>query len=179
MRTQFPIILVTSFVFIILTGCSGQTDEATPVQETQPSRVVAPVASDELKIVTGQRLYVPAYSEIYSASEDHTWDMAITLSIRNTNIDKSIFISSVKYFDTHGQLVTEYVESPLQVAPMATTEYVIARNDDRGGTGANFIVAWGAEEPVYEPVVEAVMISTSGTQGLSLLSPARVLEEMQ
>ncbi|MCP4780558.1 MAG: DUF3124 domain-containing protein [Hyphomicrobium sp.] len=35
----------------------------------------------------------------------------------------------------------------------------------------------GAEEPVYEPVVEAVMISAAGTQGLSLLSPARVLEE--
>jgi hypothetical protein len=62
---------------------------------------------------------------------------------------------------------------------MLTTEYVIARNDDRGGTGANFIVAWGAEEPVYEPVVEAVMISAAGTQGLSLLSPARVLEEKQ
>jgi len=56
-------------------------------------------------------------------------------------------------------------------------EYVIARSDDRGGTGANFIVGWGADELVFEPVVEAVMISAAGTQGLSLISPARVLEE--
>jgi len=34
-------------------------------------------------------------------------------------------------------------------------------------------------KPVYEPVVEAVMISGSDTQGLSLLSSARVLEEMK
>ncbi len=175
-RTRFPIIIFASIVFIMLAGCSEETDEATPVKESQPTRAVA---SDELKIVTGQGLYVPAYSKVYSGSEDRTWDMTVTLSIRNTNLDKPIFIGSVKYFDTNGQLVTEYVESPLQLAPMATTEYVIARSDDRGGTGANFIVGWGAEEPVYEPVVEAVMISTTGTQGLSLLSPARVLEEKQ
>ena len=169
MVTRISIILFTAIVFAMLVGCSGQTDEATPA--------IAPVASGDLRIVTGQRLYVPAYSEVYSASEDETWDMAVTLSIRNTNLDKSIFIDSVQYFDTNGQLVTDYVDSPLQLAPMATTEYVIARDDDQGGTGANFIVVWGAEEPVYEPVVEAVMISMVGTQGLSLLSPARVLEE--
>jgi hypothetical protein len=54
---------------------------------------------------------------------------------------------------------------------------IIPRTDNQGGTGANFIVAWGAEDPVFEPVVEAVMISVAGTQKLSLLSLARVLEE--
>ncbi|UCG25633.1 MAG: DUF3124 domain-containing protein [Chloroflexota bacterium] len=179
MGTRISTILLVSFVFILLVSCSGQSDEATPVPESQPTRAVSPVSSGDLKIVTGQRLYVPAYSEVYSASEEQTWDMTVTLSIRNTNPDKPIVIGSVQYFDTNGQLVTDYVESPLQLAPMATTEYVIDRTDDQGGTGANFIVVWGAEEPVYEPVVEAVMISAAGTQGLSLLSPARVLEEMQ
>ena len=179
MSTKTSVTLFITVVFIVLVGCSEQSYEATPVQESQPTRVVAPVASGDLKIVTGQRLYVPAYSVVYSESEDQTWDMTVTLSIRNTNLDKPILIDSVQYFDTNGQLVTDYVESPLQLAPMATTEYVIERTDDKGGTGANFIVVWGAEEPVYEPVVEAVMISTAGTQGLSLLSPARVLEEKQ
>ena len=177
MGTRISITLLVGIVFIMLAGCSEQPDEATSVPESQPTRAVAPVASGDLKIVTGQRLYVPAYSEVYSAGEDQTWDMTVTLSIRNTNPDKPILIGSVQYFDTNGQLVTDYVESPLQLAPMATTEYVIPRTDDQGGTGANFIVAWGAEEPVFEPVVEAVMISAAGTQGLSLLSPARVLEE--
>ncbi len=179
MRKGIPTILLASIVFVMLAGCADQTDEATPVQDSQPVRAVAPVASGDLSIVTGQKLYVPAYSEVHSASAEHTWDMTVTLSIRNTNVDKPIFIGSVKYYDTNGQLITEYVKSPLRLAPMATTEYVIARDDDRGGTGANFIVGWGAEELVYEPVVEAIMISAAGTQGLSLLSPARVLEEMK
>jgi hypothetical protein len=177
--TKISVILVASIMFILLVGCSGKLAVPTLVQESQPTRAVAPVASGDLKIVTGQRLYVSAYSEVYDASEDKTWDMAVTLYIRNTNLDKPILIDSVQYFDTNGQLVTDYVESPMQLAPMATTEYVITRTDDQGGTGANFIVVWGAEEPVYEPVVEAVMISAAGTQGLSLLSPARVLEETQ
>lgn len=171
MSTKISIILFACIVFATLVGCSGQLDEA------PPTLAPALVASGDLNIVTGQILYVPAYSVVYSASENETWDMTVTLSIRNTNLNKPILIDSVQYFDTNGQLVTEYVESPLQLAPMATTEYVIPRNDDQGGTGANFIVVWGAEERVYEPVVEAVMISTVGTQGLSLLSPARVLEE--
>lgn len=177
MGTRISIILLISFVFFLLVGCSEQPEEATPVPEIEPTRAVAPVSSGDLNIVTGQRLYVPAYSEVFSSGVDQTWDMTVTLSIRNTNLDKPIFIDSVQYFDTNGQLVADYVESPLQLAPMATTEYVIPRTDDQGGTGANFIVVWGAEEPVFEPVVEAVMISAAGNQGLSLLSPARVLEE--
>ncbi len=176
MRTGFPVIIFASIAFILLAGCSDQPDEAMPVKERQPTHAVA---GDELKIVTGQRLYVPAYSEIYVGDKDSTRDMTVTLSIRNTNLDKPIFIGSVKYFDTNGQLVTEYVESPLRLAPMATAEFIIKRSDDRGGTGANFIVGWGAEERVFEPVVEAVMVSIAGTQGLSLLSTARVLEEKQ
>ena len=170
-------ILLFGAVFMMLSACSEQVGEAKPFEEALVVPAAVPVASGDLSIVSGQRLYVPAYSEVYSANQELTLNMTVTLSIRNTNADKPIFISSVQYFDTDGQLVTEYVETTLRLAPMATTEYVIAQRDDRGGTGANFIVSWGAGEPVYEPVVETVMISISGTQGLALLSPARVLEE--
>lgn len=53
----------------------------------------------------------------------------------------------------------------------------IAANDTSGGAGANFIVEWVAEKTVYEPVVEAVMINTSSSQGISFVSPARVLKQ--
>jgi hypothetical protein len=179
MVTKTPIILIVTIVFIMLVGCSGQTDEATAVQESPATSVVAPVDSSDLKIVTGQRLYVPAYFEVYSRTEDQAIEMTVTLYIRNTNLDKPILIDSAQYFDTNGQLVMDYVGLPLQLAPMATIEYFVVRTNDQDGAAANFRVTWGAEEPVYEPVVEAVMISTAGTQGLSLLSPARVLEEMR
>jgi hypothetical protein len=36
---------------------------------------------------------------------------------------------SPPYHDTNGQLVRDHVKSPLQLAPMATTGFVIERND--------------------------------------------------
>ena len=48
--------------------------------------------------------------------------------------------------------------------------------DKRGGKGANFIVGWGSEDPVNEPIVETVMIGGRGTQGFSFTSPARVIK---
>lgn len=48
-------------------------------------------------------------------------------------------------------------------------------DDSRGGAGANFLVDWGAEQPISEPVVEAVMIGTASQQGISFISPGRVV----
>lgn len=60
---------------------------------------------------------------------------------------------------------------------MATSEVVIGRLDERGGTGANFIVEWSVEDLVDEPIVEVLMTSTSTQQGISFLTSARVLVE--
>ena len=135
------------FALSLLLLIAGCVEQPVEATATPDRQVTEAVERGDLSIVTGQRLYVP------------------------------IIINSVQYYDTNGNLVTDYVDSPLLLAPMATTEYVIRQDDVRGGTGANFIVTWGAEEPVYEPVVEAVMINMVGTQGLSFLSSARVLEE--
>ena len=45
----------------------------------------------------------------------------------------------------------------------------------RGGSGTNFIVSWNAEEPVYRPIVEAVMIGFFKEHSISFMSPARPL----
>jgi hypothetical protein len=79
--------------------------------------------------------------------------------------------------NTNGQQVRDYVSEPVALAPLATTGFIVEDRDDTGGWGANFIVRWGAEQPVYEPVVEAIMISTQGTQGISLISPGRILAQ--
>jgi hypothetical protein len=128
----------------------------------------------ERKSAVGQTLYVPAYSHIYYYSKQHRILLAITLSIRNTDPTHPITITSVRYYDTPGQLIKEYLERPLLLRPLESTEFVVEERDTRGGTGANFIVEWIAEERVSDPIVEAVMIS-SGTQGISFVSPGRVI----
>lgn len=130
--------------------------------------------SMEIDIIEGQTVYVPAYSHIYSrGGEPHL--LEITLSIRNTDPDRGIRLASVRYFDTRGNLVKSYLDGGLALAPLETVEFLVEKQDTRGGSGANFIVTWEADEPVYEPIIEAVMIGLTKEHSISFVSPARPL----
>ncbi|MBZ0280914.1 MAG: DUF3124 domain-containing protein [Anaerolineae bacterium] len=149
-----------------------------PLSSTsQPPATLYPVAASNLQIVTGQTIYVPAYSSIFYGSATQTMDLSVTLAIHNTDTNLPIIIQSVTYHDTDGALVREYIDSPVEVPPLATTGFVVEDSDQSGGWGANFIVIWGAEQPVYEPIIEAIMVSTRGNQGISFISPGRVVSQ--
>lgn len=128
------------------------------------------------KIAMGQTIYVPIYSEIYYFDQSKTLQLAATLSVRNTDPQQPIIITSVKYYNSSGNLVKEHLESPLRLAPLASTDFIVNHNDHTGGSGANFLVEWIAETEVYEPVVEALMVSTNSQQGISFVSQGRVIE---
>lgn len=162
--------LLLPWLFFVLVACTPPTAPrtVTPLQ---------PVTGRELQIVTRQTLYVPAYGEMFYGWPDRTTALAVTLAIHNTDLDAPIIIQSVQYFDTHGQLVRDYITEPVYVEPLATTGFLVEAGDQRGGWGANFIVTWGAEEPVYEPIVEAIMVSTSSGLGMSMISAGRVISQ--
>jgi hypothetical protein len=101
----------------------------------------------------------------------------VTLAIHNTDVENQIIIQSVRYYDTDGNLVREFVQSPVSLDPMATTGFFVPSGDGDGGWGANFMVEWVAESPVYEPVIEAVMISSRWTDGITYVSPGRVVSQ--
>ncbi len=160
-------------VFIIWSLClTGCTTEATPVPPVQDKKV----SIADLEIVTGQTIYVPAYSDMYFAA-DRTINLAITLTVHNTDLTRPIILTSVRYYNTQGQFVREYVSQPVQLGPLETADFFVDENDESGGVGANFIVEWGAEQPAYEPVVEAVMIGSVSSLGFSLISPGRVISQ--
>lgn len=127
--------------------------------------------------VQGQVVYVPAYSHIYHDDGDAIL-LTITLSIRNTSLDDEILVKSVRYFDTAGQEVKSYLEKPLRLGPLATTEFLIDRDDTSGGSGANFLVEWVANAVVTAPIIEAVMIDTEGQQGISFARGSTVVKEI-
>ena len=164
--------VVMLIILLFLPACISRLVEETPTEDQGPP----PVSIEDLEIVTGQVIYVPAYSEVFY-NDRNTLNLTITLAIHNTDLEHPIIIKSVRYYDTNGNLVEEYIDQPRQLAPLATTSIVVAGDDSRGGVGANFIVEWVAETGVYEPVVEAIMINTSGQQGISLLSPGRVISQ--
>lgn len=124
----------------------------------------------------GQTVYVPVYSHIYSRGGE-PFLLEATLSIRNTDPESSITVDSVLYYDTKGKLIQNFLNEPRQLAPLETTAFLVEKTDTRGGSGANFIVKWSAEQPVYEPIIEAVMIGLSGASSISFTSTGRPLVE--
>jgi hypothetical protein len=131
---------------------------------------------DKSKIAMGQTIYVPVYSHIYYENQKKVLYLSATLSIRNTDLSNPIIITSVRYYDTGGKLIKQYLEDPVELRSLASTDFVVERTDTSGGLGANFIVDWIARKEVSEPVVEAVMISAVSSQGISFVSPGRVIK---
>jgi hypothetical protein len=129
-----------------------------------------------IEIVSGQTVYVPVYSHIY-ADGGKPQLLETTLSIRNLDPEVSISLKAVDYFDTGGQLVKRYLGQALSLAPLETTEILVEKSDTRGGSGANFIIVWDSNEPVYEPLIEAVMVSVDGAKSFSFTSSGRALVE--
>jgi hypothetical protein len=154
-----------------------QVEELTQLPPTFPSEELSP-SSQPPETATGieQTIYVPAYSHVYYRSGQE-YLLAITLSIRNTSFTDSVLVKSVRYYDTKGRLVKKYSKNSLQIPPMATAEFFVQDEDTSGGSGANFIVEWKTKKGVDEPIVEAIMIGTSSGQGISLISPGRVIKK--
>ena len=137
----------------------------------------AAVSAEDIRLSAGQTVYVPIYSHIYSGVKGRPFDLAATLSIRNTNLQYPITLISVKYYDTTGKLVTDYLKTPTELGPLVSTRYIITEDDKAGGSGANFIVVWKSERKLNPPIIEAVMIGTHSGQGISFLSRGQVIKE--
>jgi Protein of unknown function (DUF3124) len=126
----------------------------------------------------GQVVYVPCYSHIKLAN-GQDYKLAINLSIRNTSQTESLTVVSVEYYDSQGELKKDYVpQEETVLAPLATVDVFVGEDDMTGGSGANFLVTWKAQKSISEPIVEAVMVGTGGSQGVSFTSTGRLLKEM-
>jgi len=134
-------------------------------------------ASAEYRFSKGQTLYVPVYSNIFSAPKKNPFNLATILSIRNTDMSNSIKIIAADYYDTRGTLVRKYYQQPITLAPLESTDIYIPEEDTKGGTGANFIVKWSSQKEVNAPIVESVMIGMRSGQGISFVGSAQEIKE--
>jgi len=134
----------------------------------------AVAADPKIDLSKGQTLYVPAYSHIYfGRSRERPYQLTITLSIRNIDIENSITVTQVNYYASKGELVKNYAEKPITVKGFESIRYIIPAGDVSGGSGANFLVKWVSDKPVNPPIVESIMIGTQGQHGISFSSRGR------
>ena len=165
---------------LILLGCGEPQPAVDHPAEGNFAERLTPTSLPADEIGASGRIYVPVYSSIYWGSAAAQTDLTATVSVRNVSDDHPIILESVIYFDSTGQKVRAYVDSPAALAPMATVDFVIATHDDVGGAGANFLVEWATRETEIEaPLIEAVMVGKYGSQGVSFTSMGRPVRRVR
>ena len=121
--------------------------------------------------------YVPVYSNIYGYEESPKVMLSATLSIRNTSLDNSLYVTRIDYYNTHGDYVRPYLKKSIELPPMGTLNYIVEKNDDTGGDGANFVVAIESEAQNVSPLIEAIMVGTFSNKAFSFSSKGVVIQD--
>ena len=127
------------------------------------------------RVVMAESVYVPIYSSIATADNARPINLAVTLTIRNLDQQAPIVVNAIQYHDSGGKLVRESLEVPVRVGPLASLDLFLRESDNSGGNSPNFLVNWVADQEVVPPMVEAVMISTAGSLGITFTSSGRVI----
>lgn len=161
---NFAVVLLA---ILALVGCVKKNESKRVHAVNWEARIAN--MTQNVKLVEGST-YLPVYSQIYQLHENKTYDLTVTASIRNVSPKDTIYLQRADYYGTDGHLVRKYLRHPVYLKPLETVEIVIYEADRAGGTGNNFVFDWAAKSESEAPLFEAVMISTSGQQGLSFLT---------
>ena len=125
-----------------------------------------------------ETIYVPVYTDVYHLDQSRLFPLTITLSMRNTSLTDTISVYTLDYYNSEGNLKKKHIEDSkmLQLHPLQSYELVIKKTTYTGDTGANFIVEWGGEKEKSSLLTQALMINTSGQQGLSFITEGKIID---
>ncbi|MUP39100.1 DUF3124 domain-containing protein [Labilibaculum euxinus] len=161
MRNIFKILAIA----LIINACSGKETDKYPIKQADWKSKQTNI--DNFEDYFQGKTYLPVYSHIYHVHEHRTFDLTITVGIRNISLTDSVYILKADYFNTIGENIRQYIKNPIYLKPLETLEIIIEEQDIEGGSGANFVFDWAKINDKNPPLFEAVMISTYGQQGLS------------
>ena len=163
--------IINSQTIPVVSSALAQTRADPQAAFTAPLTEVPPLKS----LRTRQTVYVAAYSTVRLGAGKGKIDLATTLTVNNTSEKEPLILLRIDYFGTAGNLIHSYLAAPIAIRPLGSAETFVPAEDTRGGTGANFIVEWAAVGQITEPLIEAVMMGTTGTQGYSFTSRGKAM----
>ena len=158
---------IASLLFIVFIFVSCDTEEEySPIHKLDLSNHTATV--NMIKSDKSFTTYLPIYTSVFTRSQNQHKPVTTTVSIHNINVKDSLFVNKINYYNTEGEFVRSYIENPIFIRPMETINIVVHQADNSGGTGANFLIDWVLNnQESNPPLIDALMISTTGQHGLS------------
>ncbi len=179
MRWQIgvPVLALAIALFIGGIFLGSRLNTSDPVHSSAAERL-QPVGTAPAGSTPGATVYVPVYSSLYLGLDMRRQmvELTATVSVRNVSAAHPIIIEWVRYFNSTGKRVRDYLEKPSSLPPLGSVEFVIQRSDTTGGPGANFLIRWNGPAAVDEPLIEAVMLGQAGNAGISFTSAGRVVK---
>lgn len=177
-KRHISVLLLT--MVALLSGCdqSAQDPNVALSERHQDPIEALEVTSDVDRSQLGykQTFYVPIYSDIYTDRNNLKVLLSATLSVRNTTLTKTLYVNKIDYYDTGGTLIKSYLTSPIKLPPMATLNYIVEKEEDKGGSGANFIIEVEGVDETVRPVIEAVMVGNFSNKGFAFSTEGTPVE---
>jgi len=125
--------------------------------------------------------YLPLYSSVALGGGATLVHLGANVTLRNISPDQPLVVTSARYFDRSGEMVSDLAGQAFTLKPMATIEVFIPITEQsvglRGGRGGSILLDWAATGPIPEPVMEALVLGSSGPASFSFISrsvPVRV-----
>jgi hypothetical protein len=171
---KYPLFLILIFVLISCKDVNKQTSIQTGAIDFNAESLNPELVS--VKMVTGQLLYLPVYSNIPYQIDTIKFDMSAFIAIHNTDLDRSIRLTKVLYFNQDGKLVKDYLKDEVLLAPLATRDFYVPY-EDQSGTGANFLIEWTSDTLVNEPLIESITTCLKPNNTIAVLSQGKVIRE--
>jgi Protein of unknown function (DUF3124) len=158
------IVLCVFLIVNLLYSC----DESKVLNSTNPDKWNKRMLKSTLKdSMQKGSTFLSIYSQLHNRDENELIGLFATVSLHNPNVNDSIFIDKTVYYNTDGKPIRTYFDQTIYIRPMETVQIIIEEQDNEGGTGANFVFDWKIKANTIEPIFEAVMISTYGSQSIS------------
>ena len=158
----------------LLTSCAKPLDDPNILYSEQHKDPIieheTTTKVDRSKFRYKQTFYVPIYSDIYTDKDNRKVLLAATLSVRNTTLKKSLYINKIDYYGTDGTFLKSYVKHPVEIPAMGTLNYIVEKEEDKGGSGANFIIEVEGIDDTVAPVIEAVMIANYSNKAFAFMT---------
>ena len=160
-------ILIFCITTLLLNSCIDQNPNLNKSGEDELKSLVVVEALDKEQIHFNDIIYVPIFSDIYIDKTNPEHLLTSTLSIRNTSLNDTLYISKIDYYNTEGSLVKKFIDKTISLNTMGTVNYVIEREDKSGGSGANFIIELNAKSSDIKPLIQAITIGELNNKAFS------------
>lgn len=178
--TIYRVLLTSIAISVLLIGCNQQEPDPNIVFSEKNKDLIEALEMndtvDRSQLSYRQTFYVPIYSDIYTDRDNRKVLLSATLSVRNTTLDESLYINKIDYYSTDGTFVKSYIDNTIELPAMSTLNYIVEKEEDKGGSGANFIIEVEGINNTMTPVIEAVMIGNFSNKGFAFTTQGIPIE---